>query len=622
MRRFLPLLSLPLLATAPLACGGGTPDAKTPVAKPASSTVFDQVVPSVVAVLNDDREDLELERQLALKEMGIESPKAPKQVVDVSLRKEPTPHGTGFMIEGGLVVTSAHVVLSPDRLKITTRSGKQVAAEVVHIDEVRDVAILKPKQALPEVPPLALADGDPQVGEKVWALGHTGGGMWALSWGISEGIGSGVVDLLGAKVFLYDAAVYPGFSGGPVVQLDASGKPRVVGVNHAILFTGGIVQTGQISSASVVSDIRDVLAGKPPVMQPALAEFAKKQLTKPRAQLFVTSNLSVHKGKDLLTTAAIMGNHKVVEAVDGVARVPVVAMFFGMPGGKTELEFELLDPDDKHVATIHKSVTLGPKERVGFATADFLFDPEWDGRYDVVAKVGGKPIGTTSLWIEDPEDDDQAIDEDDDSADPTEDGAPKVDVVVATLGKEDPLALLGIKSAWSEWKYPRRVGFTWFARGSRGWAGTNVAINAWVLDEKGSIVGRGVGCIRPELRPEQTWSCMGQGGAPLVRKEGRYDVVFTLNDKPVSVWPMEAMLRPDDPKSAFEKWSKDLKKKKQPKPAKPAAPKEPKPDGKPVTKTPTGPGKSGAAKVAVEGDMAPAAPKAIGPGKAGAVEKK
>ena len=54
--------------------------------------------------------------------MGDES-HAPKHVIDVSLRKEPTPHGTGFAIldpqtQQLEIVTAAHVVLRPDRLKL------------------------------------------------------------------------------------------------------------------------------------------------------------------------------------------------------------------------------------------------------------------------------------------------------------------------------------------------------------------------------------------------------------------------------------------------------------------------------------------------------------------------
>lgn len=48
------------------------------------------------------------------------------------------PHGTGFLVEGGTIITAAHVVLSPDHMKVTTKKGQTVEAELLHIDEVRD----------------------------------------------------------------------------------------------------------------------------------------------------------------------------------------------------------------------------------------------------------------------------------------------------------------------------------------------------------------------------------------------------------------------------------------------------------------------------------------------------
>ncbi len=555
------LCSLLLTGAAGLTgCGGANRPASSPGAGPSTTqSVFDTVSPSVVAILNDDQAVREEEAKQLMKEIGVE-PHAPKKVVDVSLRKEPMPHGTGFLVDGGMIVTAAHVIQSPGHVKVTTKRGQTIDAELVHIDEVRDVAVLRPKSPLEGVPPLRLADATPSPGRRVWALGHTGAGLWALSWGVSEGITSGTVELLGAKLLLFDAPVYPGFSGGPVITLDDAGTPVVVGVNHAILFTGGLSPVASISSASSIADIKDAVAKRPPAIEPKLAAFAKTKAAESRAELFVTRNLSVHKDPQMLTTAAIMGNERSIETgPDDIARVPVVAMLFGLAKGKQDVTFELQAPDDSPVDTITKHVKVGEHDRVAFASADFRFDPKVAGRYDVVAKVGGKVVGRTNVWIEDPDDDDQPIDDDD--QDDAEDGEPRVDVVVASYGRDDPFALSGIRSGWVEWRYPRRVGFTWFARGSRGWTGTNVAISAFVLDEGGHIVGRGVGCMRPEVRPEQPWQCSGTGGTPLVAKEGRYDVVFAMNDRPIAVWPMEAMVRtPSTGSSALEKWMQELRK--------------------------------------------------------------
>jgi S1-C subfamily serine protease len=570
------VLLILMIGLAAAGCSGSAKTLAAPAGGGTTQLLFDAVVPSVVAVLNDDRALREDEQKRAMEELGKDE-HAPKTIIDVSLRKEPMPHGTGFLIEGGLVVTAAHVVLSPEHIKLTTRAHETVEAEVLYIDEVRDVAVLKPKAPLKGVPPLKLAAENPMPGRPVWALGHTGAGLWALSWGISEGITSGIVDLLGAKLLLFDAPVYPGFSGGPVITVDDRGTPVVVGVNHAILFTGSQIAVASISSASSVADIREVLAHRAAPIEAKLAAFAKKRSTETRATLFITRNFSLHRDPQMLTTAAIVGNQRTITlGGDDAARVPVVAMLFGLEKGRHDVSFELLDAGDKPIDNIQKQITVEEHERVSFASADFRFDAKTTGHYDIVAKVSGKTVGKTVVWVEDPDDDDQPVDEE--HTDDEEDGEPHVDVVVASHGNEDPFALSGIRAGWVEWRFPRRVEFTWFARGSRGWSGTNVAISAFVLDDKGTIVGRGVGCIRPELRPEHTWSCAGSGGTPLVAHEGKYDVVFALNDRPIAVWPMEAMVRTANNGSALDKWMKELHKqhpKKKPRPKATPAPAPP-----------------------------------------------
>ena len=576
-----------------LACGGSTPPPAPP--KPAALAVFDSVAPSVVAILNDDRADREEETKELERTLGDES-KAPKHVIDVSLRKEPTPHGTGFMIEGGQIVTAAHVVFRPDRLKLTTRTGQTVDAELVRIDEVRDIAILKPKTPLTNVPPLALETKDVRVGEPVWALGHTGHGYWALSWGMSEGIASGQVEMFGAKLLLFDGAVYPGFSGGPVVTMDASGKPHVVGVNHAILFTGsGLIPVAPISSAVAASEVREVAAGHPPTVQQTLADYAKKQRGRVWADLFITDRLSVSRDPNDQQIAHIMGDAHLLEAKSDGTRIPAVAMVFGLPKGPNDVEFEARDPNGNVVATWPATVRVGDHQRVSFVSGSLRFNAKTHGKYSVTLKSAGKEIGQSQVALQLEDDDDEL--HEDTAGDVSDDGDPDVELVVAMMGNDDPLTLLGIRAGWAERSYPRRVGYSWFARGTRGWSGTNVSISAFVLDEQGNIVGRSDGCFRPELRPEHTWSCLGQGGMappPLATKEGAYDIVFAINDRPVAWWPMEAAIRKDHaPGSDMERWMKEMKRvvvKRQ----KPATPPAPPPAPAPTT-APKGGGKPPAA---------------------------
>jgi S1-C subfamily serine protease len=558
---------LPLLLLVLAACGGSSSPAPAVPPRSLAQSVFEATAPSVVAILNDDRADREQEIQDMEKTLGDES-HAPKHVIDVSLRKEPQPHGTGFAIldpqtQKLEIMTAAHVVIRPDRLKLTTRGGQTVAATVVRIDEVRDVAILAPSEPLKDVPPLPLADANPEVGAPVWAMGHTGQGYWALSWGMSEGIASGIVDMFGAKLLLFDAAVYPGFSGGPVVTLGADGKPRIVGVNHAILFTGsmGFSVLGPISSAVSLGELREVALGHAPPIEAVMAAYAKDQRNKKWADIFVTDRLSVSRDDQDQPVAAIYGNaHDVDVADDGRARIPAVAMLFGLDPGAHDVTFEVRDPGENVVASETTSVRVGDKQRVAFASTSMRFLAKAHGKHSVVAKVGDKEIGRSFVNLLLPDDDEDLEDEHD--SDSSDDGNPDVDVVVAQLGRDDPLAMRGIRADWSERKFPRRVEYAWFARGTRGWTGTNVSISSYVLDTSGHIVGRNEGCFQPELRPEHAWACMGEGGGmpfPMASAEGPYDIVFAINDRPVAWWPMEAIIQAQHaPGSDLSRWMKEM----------------------------------------------------------------
>jgi hypothetical protein len=142
-----------------------------------------------------------------------------------------------------------------------------------------------------------------------------------------------------------------------------------------------------------------------------------------------------------------------------------------------------------------------------------------------------------------PGQDEELIDDEERDVDLDE---PTVDVVVANVAVAEPLHLSGVRASWDPRTLPRRIEpFTWFARGSRGWSGTHVVLTAYVLDERGKIVARSLGCYLPELRPQRAWSCVGASGGPMVLKPGGYDVVFALNDRPVAMWPMDAAVKVD-----------------------------------------------------------------------------
>jgi len=122
---------------------------------------------------------------------------------------------TGVHWRPGLVVTADHTVHVDEEVTITGPDGRALAARVAGRDPTIDIAVLKVDA--PGVPVADVADSDAvRVGHIVLALGA---GPRA-SWGVVSSLGEG-------RMLHLDLTLYPGFSGGPLV--DAQG--RVVGIN-------------------------------------------------------------------------------------------------------------------------------------------------------------------------------------------------------------------------------------------------------------------------------------------------------------------------------------------------------------------------------------------------------
>ncbi len=139
--------------------------------------------------------------------------------------------GSGFVIDGGQVLTNAHVV-SDARMLLLYLNDDPVPheARVVAIGHDCDLALLEPVQPdlLAGVPPLELGEA-PGIGQQVETWGYPSGGKRLSST-------RGVVSRIEMRGYVHsgvdahlavqtDAAINPGNSGGPVVH-----QGRAVGV--------------------------------------------------------------------------------------------------------------------------------------------------------------------------------------------------------------------------------------------------------------------------------------------------------------------------------------------------------------------------------------------------------
>ncbi|HTA65211.1 MAG TPA: PDZ domain-containing protein [Xanthomonadaceae bacterium] len=164
--------------------------------------------------------------------------------------------GSGTVITPqGDIVTNAHVVEKGKAFRVVFADGRELPAKLVGEDTLSDLAVLHAEPAKPEVFKHAefATTNDLQAGDTVLAMG--------APWGLSNSMSAGVVnnprrllvslfddeadyeDTLGPDLptgryyawIQHDAAIAPGNSGGPLVDMNG----RIVGVNARGMVLGG-----------------------------------------------------------------------------------------------------------------------------------------------------------------------------------------------------------------------------------------------------------------------------------------------------------------------------------------------------------------------------------------------
>jgi len=143
--------------------------------------------------------------------------------------------GSGFIIDkSGYIVTNNHVVAGADKITVVLKDETQHDAEVVGLDPVTDIALIKVdiKKSLPTVQ--LGSSADLRVGEWVAAIGSPFGLEYTVTAGIVSAkgrvIGSGPYD----DFIQTDASINPGNSGGPLVNMQG----EVIGINTMIIAGG------------------------------------------------------------------------------------------------------------------------------------------------------------------------------------------------------------------------------------------------------------------------------------------------------------------------------------------------------------------------------------------------
>jgi 2-alkenal reductase len=140
--------------------------------------------------------------------------------------------GSGFAWDRfGHIVTNEHVVRGASVIVIWLASGERAEAEISGTARNHDLAVVRLKSAGPLPPPVRIGRSeDLKVGQFAYAIGSPFGLDQSLTTGVISALrrelpteDGGVIP----QVIQTDAAIYPGNSGGPL--LDSAG--RLIGVN-------------------------------------------------------------------------------------------------------------------------------------------------------------------------------------------------------------------------------------------------------------------------------------------------------------------------------------------------------------------------------------------------------
>lgn len=172
--------------------------------------------------------------------------------------------GSGFVYDTlGHIVTNNHVIEGSYRITITFLDGASLTASVVGTDPYSDLAVLKVRPDVVTLKPLKLGNSSElMIGEQIVVVGNPFGLAGSVTTGIVSQKGRLLDTAYGYSipgVIQFDAAVNPGNSGGPLLNM----KGEVVGVTTAIESPiSGFVGVGYAIPSTIITRVVPTLIEK------------------------------------------------------------------------------------------------------------------------------------------------------------------------------------------------------------------------------------------------------------------------------------------------------------------------------------------------------------------------
>ena len=180
----------------------------------------------------------------------------------------PTGSGSGFVVsDDGLIVTNAHVVEQHSSVTVRFVDGASYTGQVLGKDETIDLAVVEVDPVL-LLQPMTMGDsGSARPGDEVIALGFPLGDDLGQDYTVTTGVVSSQRTYGSVDYIQTSAQIYPGNSGGPLLNRDG----QVIGVNTWV--RNDYESIGFAVSVSTVIQNLDLLASSVSVLADASGEW-------------------------------------------------------------------------------------------------------------------------------------------------------------------------------------------------------------------------------------------------------------------------------------------------------------------------------------------------------------
>src|SRR5579864_1265001 len=219
------------------------------------------------------------------RELADATATAGKSVVAVHGRRHPS---SGILWTSDSVVTANHALRRDEDISVVIASGQSVAARMIGRDSGTDLAVLRLQQPVPGDRAQWGDASKLRIGELVLAVGRTWRGNIVSSSGVVSGLMGRWRTWRGGELDQFirpDLMLYPGFSGGPLVN----SQGQIVGLN-----TAGLHRSGITVPAATVTRVASELLEKGRIERPYLG-LAMQAVALPES-LRASLNLKASEG--------------------------------------------------------------------------------------------------------------------------------------------------------------------------------------------------------------------------------------------------------------------------------------------------------------------------------------